>query len=301
MRNEKDLIGPKHGTLGALTVKQLQERVMPALNASICSSANMSHMMRTIKSRDKVQVLLRHVEFFTGLSASFPLEAECSRWPGLLQRLRTECNRRGRLNARTVLPIDFEKHGLYVVDDLDESNDEVFVKMRYTRAVSKVGAGEFRKRPKSLGDIGIRHNHSETLAELYCGDADGVVALRGFFTDQQLKQPLSLQDMVSNNHAEGMLWYAPIEQARTIFKCKGVSECNDVLAVHCSWRMIAPLLAAGARVDAQTLRRAHRPSGESFRRSVVVQGMGILNRVCCSAVFYACVSRAGNLVEAYQR
>eukprot|EP00971_Amphidinium_carterae_P138298 2740220-Amphidinium_carterae.1 len=112
----KDLIGPKHGVLGALTAKQLQERVLPALNSSILSAANMCQAMKSVKPRDRLQLLLRHVEYFTGLPASFPLTDECARWPGLLKRLKMESERRSRLSARTSIPVDFDTRGLFDID-----------------------------------------------------------------------------------------------------------------------------------------------------------------------------------------
>eukprot|EP00971_Amphidinium_carterae_P345585 6486612-Amphidinium_carterae.2 len=149
--------------------------------------------MKAIKGREKLQVLLRHVEYFTGIPASFPLTAECAKWPGLLKRLQVEGARRGRLTARTTLPVNFQSAGLFELDDVDEQRDELYIRMRFTRAVATVHASEFGERPPRLREVQIRNNHSELLAELWFEGTDVTVMLRDHFGEAKMKRPLALQ------------------------------------------------------------------------------------------------------------
>eukprot|EP00971_Amphidinium_carterae_P204061 4049443-Amphidinium_carterae.2 len=179
-------------------------------------------MLKATKGREKHQVLLRHLEFFTGLPASFPLTDECSRWAGMLKRMQVEASRRGRLSARTILPVNFEREGLFELDDVDESRDELYVRMRFTRSVITVHASAFKQRPKNLRDVQVRHNHSELLAELYFPGVEQTVGLRSVFGEAQLRRPLAVQDVGINNE----LLEVVQERVAILFQLSGRSLCR---------------------------------------------------------------------------
>eukprot|EP00971_Amphidinium_carterae_P107622 2131176-Amphidinium_carterae.1 len=128
-------------------------------------------------------MLLEHIEFFSGIPASYPLREVVS-YTTLLERIQMETRLRGRLSASTRLPLRFdEKDGLYTIDDMDLQADELYVRFNVTRAIAKVSASSFRKPPGDLSACFIRFNHSESLAEIAAPDTKSTIQLRGHFKD----------------------------------------------------------------------------------------------------------------------
>eukprot|EP00971_Amphidinium_carterae_P249017 4942907-Amphidinium_carterae.1 len=190
------MIPEKYGTLGALPLKVLLERVFPAVSSAICSAANAAQMLKSVKkASEKATLLLEHIEYFSGLPASFPLRESCSRFSFLLDRVASETRVRGRVSASTRLPMDFKGNGgLFSIDEIDAESEEIYVKMAVTRCIAKISASDFRKTPKDLSTVFIRFNHSESLAELASPEVKGSIVIRNHFKDTELKRALALED-----------------------------------------------------------------------------------------------------------
>ena len=156
------VVPTRFNTLGSLTMPLVQKHILQVVEPSSLSPANLRSMVirgKMVSSKDEFDKL---TEFATGWSKDAQLVGAQRVWDILSQCLKNESEWRGRRCSSAILPIDWNKNGVYEPLCMD---GKTCVRIRKTGVAREIPAA---KLPDIASDgMHIEHNHSETKAVLY--------------------------------------------------------------------------------------------------------------------------------------
>mmetsp|Transcript_4207 Transcript_4207/g.9080 ORF Transcript_4207/g.9080 Transcript_4207/m.9080 type:complete len:318 (-) Transcript_4207:224-1177(-) len=184
-------------TLGDVSAQVLMERVCPGIHRTVLSSGNMKAMFgKGAKKTEMKESVLRHLTFFCGVSPTMSLQnGDFSTWTALCDFLKSQAEQRGRMSATTVVPIDFEKLGVYCLATVHDVKNEIVVKNRYTGEKKTFTAAELG--PVDYGSLSLTQNYDELLAALTWKLSSGrmkTYRLGSWFSKQQGSKKRSAWD-----------------------------------------------------------------------------------------------------------
>lgn len=155
-------IAAKTTRLDMLGVNVLRDRLLPAVEETILSPAN----LRAIKDKDHTSKigLLRYLDFTCGLSADFELRGIYRCMLRLCELCRQRAVARGRRALTITLPANWPTDGIYekVGDEVTEKGS-VMVKQRFTGEVVEVSSAVLPPF-ECFDDLTVAYNWSESRA-----------------------------------------------------------------------------------------------------------------------------------------
>lgn len=155
-------IGDKVETLEGLTVTQIRDRLLPAIDDMILSGAN----FRALKDKHATSKanLIKYITFCTGYHSDYPLAGKHRCFLKLMESLLAAAAAHGGRSSLIRLPMDWPEDGIYVlVGEGFNGDGSVDVKHKFSGDTINV---EMKDLPKSKGwsDLLIDCNWSEARA-----------------------------------------------------------------------------------------------------------------------------------------
>eukprot|EP00971_Amphidinium_carterae_P336133 6472330-Amphidinium_carterae.1 len=132
-----DQVPTRYNVLSALSFSLLAERCLPSIDRLVLSAANVKKMCEEAGlscSEDKQAECLRLLEYVTGIVPSqmkLWKSNGMNVWTSVITFLKAEAESRGRVQ-RVMLPMEWEKHGVYTIVECDEDKLDFHVQQQVT-------------------------------------------------------------------------------------------------------------------------------------------------------------------------
>ena len=161
----RDLIPTKYDTIGLFTITFLANKCLGAIEPGNLSPSNLRSLsLRTSGHSDSHKtILLRLLEFATGVPDDFPITGKLRLWSELQAMLCQNNEARGRRARDIALPPDWAE-GLYLVQ---VKEDGIIVVDKYAGHTVSIPRTAFIE-ATDLSKLYIEFNWSETRATLFC-------------------------------------------------------------------------------------------------------------------------------------
>ena len=184
----------KYPTLGSFTMKTYRKDLLPLVDPSAFSAANLA----IHESKGGKEMYLQLLEYATGLGADFPLTPPNNSWSSLKDLIADQAAARAERVLGMVLPPQWSRqHGLYEIIGIEK--DELLVKHRFLSMEYKIGVDKLPSF-KSVDELYIDKGFSEEracIASKRCSDPRSRFVLSrvcsehtSAFTGSPSKQPI---------------------------------------------------------------------------------------------------------------
>lgn len=185
-----DLLPDKMANIGDLGIAVLRDKVLPFIEPTVLSSANIRSLKDGVHSSKPG--LLKYLEFATGWRLDMAIVGKIRCVNQLKAAAKEQAVRRGRRCVSLRLPASWLEDGVYTIscykEGAEDGGAQVTIKHRFTLSEVKLG-GNIVPQHKCGDDLMVSNNWSETSAQLISKRGGGAVLLFPHFPDQTVETP----------------------------------------------------------------------------------------------------------------